>query len=538
MQSCGPTAIRLLVLCCPLCVLAGATGWRQELEQAESYLALRPPNLHAALPLLVNVMKRKPKHKDTRVNLANVYSELNMPTKAEKHIRKLAKLSRSGEERSGALYMLAKHHLRAKAPQETIVSALRGAYDEDSTNDNAKHWLAHQLSRSPNGEREAADLLASIRLDQLTDNHPLDTLMLLGQAKERLGELVGAVQAFRQACGLYRQEEAGSIEDKIRFRYGLSHFQLVRLLLLTNKAEEALQVGLWGQKEFPPVYQLTDAVSVALAANGRSQDALENYKMHRMRMPLTFLRDYASRNRPVIIRNCSGNSLIDDWPARKRWRKEEFLRQFGEHTIQARKSSVVAFDNEFGGMQRQNMTVAEYIHGWSMQRAEGSTPSLDLSYLLQNRALPIRDDYTEPSVFVHDTAFAHNASARDQIALFYFGPAMSGVSLHQHTNAWNALVYGAKQWFLFPPYAMYGPTGMPMTQWLDDFYPQLKESTQVFECTQYPGDVLYVPTDWYHGVINLKDSIGVASEFGHHRRLLEIGERGASDEVEVAVPSM
>ena len=99
------------------------------------------PSLHAALPLLVNVMKRKPKHKGVRVNLANVYAELNMPDKAAKHIRKLVKLSKPGEERSGAHYMLAKHHLRAKAPQEATVRALRFALSEDSTNDNAKHWL-------------------------------------------------------------------------------------------------------------------------------------------------------------------------------------------------------------------------------------------------------------------------------------------------------------------------------------------------------------------------------------------------------------
>jgi hypothetical protein len=66
---------------------------------------------------------------------------------------------------------------------------------------------------------------------------------------------------------------------------------------------------------------------------------------------------------------------------------------------------------------------------------------------------------------------------------------------------------------------MYGPTGMPMAQWYDQFYPKLQHSLR--ECVQYPGDIVYVPTDWYHGIINLKDSIGMAVEFGHHTHLLQ-----------------
>jgi tetratricopeptide (TPR) repeat protein len=411
----------------------GSCTWQSELAAAEEHLGANPPKLMLALPLLVNVMKRKPKHKDTRINLANLYSELGMPTKAAKHIRKLIKITThrgSDTERSEAHYMLAKHYLRHKEPQNDTIQALRLALNADSTNNNAKHWLAHQLSRSPNGEREAASLLSSIQLDKLTDNHPLDSLMLLGQAKERLGDLDGSIGAFRQASHMYRQENPETMQDKVRFRYGLSHFQLARLLLLTDSANEAVEVARWSQKAFPPVYQLTDVLSVALAQTGQMEEALENYRIHRDRMrewpaewrtmpervwgaslawilekhkstlasnqleynisrgdrgdtggwsdwspgkdsPLAslvsskcnidqrsaanftaaaFLRDYASKNKPVIIRKCaiSGKSLIDEWPALQSWRKDEFLARFGKRTVQARQSSVVAFDNEFG----------------------------------------------------------------------------------------------------------------------------------------------------------------------------------------------
>ena len=34
---------------------------------------------------------------------------------------------------------------------------------------------------------------------------------------------------------------------------------------------------------------------------------------------------------------------------------------------------------------------------------------------------------------------------------FYLGGAGSGAPVHFHGDAWNALAYGAKRWFLFPP---------------------------------------------------------------------------------------
>jgi hypothetical protein len=33
------------------------------------------------------------------------------------------------------------------------------------------------------------------------------------------------------------------------------------------------------------------------------------------------------------------------------------------------------------------------------------------------------------------------------------------------------------------------------------------------QCMQYEGDVIYVPGDWGHGVLNVQSTIGVAVEF-------------------------
>lgn len=36
---------------------------------------------------------------------------------------------------------------------------------------------------------------------------------------------------------------------------------------------------------------------------------------------------------------------------------------------------------------------------------------------------------------------------------------------------------------------------------------------QGLQCTQYPGDIMFVPALWAHGTLNMKQSIGVAHEF-------------------------
>ena len=60
-------------------------------------------------------------------------------------------------------------------------------------------------------------------IDRLTDNHPLDTLMLLGQAQERCGDLEASLAAFRRTADLYRElvgKQQQQITDQIRYRFG------------------------------------------------------------------------------------------------------------------------------------------------------------------------------------------------------------------------------------------------------------------------------------------------------------------------------
>jgi len=89
---------------------------------------------------------------------------------------------------------------------------------------------------------------------------------------------------------------------------------------------------------------------------------------------------------------------------------------------------------------------------------------------------------------------------------FYLGPMESGAPVHFHGNAWNILMHGRKKWLMYPPLQGFYST-VPIRSWLKKGYPRAQEFTQE------AGDLVYVPRYWAHGVINLKESIGVATEF-------------------------
>lgn len=50
-------------------------------------------------------------------------------------------------------------------------------------------------------------------------------------------------------------------------------------------------------------------------------------------------------------------------------------------------------------------------------------------------------------------------------------------------------------------------------QWWLDVYPTLKDEDKPLECIQSPGETIFVPSGWWHCVLNLDDSVAVTQNF-------------------------
>jgi len=96
------------------------------------------------------------------------------------------------------------------------------------------------------------------------------------------------------------------------------------------------------------------------------------------------------------------------------------------------------------------------------------------------------------------------------------GPSGEGLPLHAHLRTWQAQVAGKKLWLLSEPGSL--PPGWSLThpqQLVQEVIPSIRgdsEAAKLWRCILGPGDVIYFPDYWWHGTLNIGDSVSVGGE--------------------------
>ncbi len=222
-----------------------------------------------------------------------------------------------------------------------------------------------------------------------------------------------------------------------------------------------------------------------------------------------FRNEYEIPSRPVVM-----VGAVSEWPAMHKWNKEYLRGPMGKTRVHA------------GGLE---FLLSDYIDYTEMFTAE-SQPLYIFDHQLGNRAPEMMSDFSTPHYF--GSFFPGHENGEDERDLFsvlgednrpqyrwiIIGARGSQSLWHQdpnYTSAWNACVVGSKRWIMLPPNIT--PPGVypssdgssvvqPATlkEWYKEFY---KECLKLgaLEATVHAGDVMFVPSGWWHAVLNLDD---------------------------------
>ena len=231
----------------------------------------------------------------------------------------------------------------------------------------------------------------------------------------------------------------------------------------------------------------------------------------------TFCEEFEKNNLPVVLRG-----LAKEWKAIKKWETNEtLLKEYGEETflVGGYRTSLKNYISYC--LRENNMDDNKLLLFDPKAKMEMWTENTGVSEGLFHELFSKNGDYFK----------VLGEQKRPHYKWVIFGPSRSGSTFHvdpNGTSAWNAVIRGRKKWIMFPPDEV--PPGVfpsednanvvcPLTplEWYENFYDTCygnkfdEDDNDDGETNAYhfqeticeAGDVLFVPSQWWHCVVNL-----------------------------------
>ena len=247
---------------------------------------------------------------------------------------------------------------------------------------------------------------------------------------------------------------------------------------------------------------------------------IDQYWAHELTAKQLF-EEYISRMAPVLIRG-----LLDDWPAAQHYSHANLTANHGSLRVQV---SDIPYADKFGGQPRKDMLLSEYIAEVRGHRMVGGSHPW---YVFKGNRVPfdsersdslVQYDWTPtPDIIQKAIEYLNPPTARGYTgarsrevfinAQWAIGGEGTGAPVHYHNTAWNALVFGAKKWVVYPPHSMIMSNRQIREYFETDLKAFSERGVEALSCVQTAGDVMIVPEIWGHGVLNLQESVAVATE--------------------------
>jgi len=237
---------------------------------------------------------------------------------------------------------------------------------------------------------------------------------------------------------------------------------------------------------------------------------------------------------------------VRQWPIYNQWTLSSLLQRYGD----------VAFRAE--AVDWLLSTYTTYLHS---NTDESPLYLFDRLFASKMVIRTTRADpdaaYWPPDCFGEDL-FAVLGDQRPDSKWLIMGPERSGSTFHKDpngTSAWNAVITGSKYWLMFPSSANLPPppgvilsedkseitSPLSIAEYLLSFHELARATPGCKEGVCYAGEVLHVPSGWFHLVLNLEEGVAVTQNFVPRRKLADVmlfmrdtpdQVSGFSDEVE------
>lgn len=214
-----------------------------------------------------------------------------------------------------------------------------------------------------------------------------------------------------------------------------------------------------------------------------------------------FFDHYFNKRIPVLLKG-----VAKDWELMDKWSKDYIMESSGSYVCNIISDSRPA-------SSKDQTTLNNYF-----SRVKGkSTLTLE------------RFDKDDFPAFLNDIPIPNELFGMKDIARYFFFHSVTdaGTLPHNHRDAFNILQSGSKKWAFFDASQMHSPLGFKVQReffasypqgshardWFKNELPKLgKRLPDVQTCIQEAGDIVYIPSEYSHTVLNLSEVMGLVIE--------------------------
>jgi hypothetical protein len=240
-----------------------------------------------------------------------------------------------------------------------------------------------------------------------------------------------------------------------------------------------------------------DAIESNIRRGPFSEAIKKSPQIQRRRItgPDEFDREFRRQSRPVIL-----EGLMDHWPALKNWSFENLASKCGDATV------VV---DSYNSQSAREVKFGEFVRMLKAAPPSNQAPIYLQEWYYQTNCPWLAEDLPELAIAQYDfrrVLYGEKISTNHQL---WIGQRGATTRMHQDSyliDVMHAQIIGSKHWCVMSPEAHLGRDSSGEL----DFSPLIESPrTQIMQCVLGPGDIIYLPAEWWHRIELLSDSVGL-----------------------------